>query len=314
MSKLRTAIALLLSGSAAQFCSRLRLNLRSLRLRWSDGQPFIYSLEGSPFVCVPGIPDSEDTYLAGEVDRLELTVLSQWLEPGDACVDVGANLGLYTFAACNYLGGRGVFLAIEASNELTLNLRFSAELLSLINIQFEQTAVGDAVKEVTFYSAPPGGATGEQGLYPDHARFPDFVPRRVPMSTLSEISQRLPAFVRPAAVKIDIEGAEPFALQGAPPEWLGPTGPLWIAEVNPTALERAGSSCETLVAHFLPSCFECWLSPQFARTGLRVLPVRALTPEESFSDAWFYNLIAMPKGANFTARRRRVSRILSSAT
>jgi hypothetical protein len=115
MSTLRTADSLLASGSWLHFRHRLRIDVRSRRLRRAAGHPFVHRTRHFPFICVPGVPDSEETFLTGEFDSWELNVLCAWLEPGDAFVDVGANLGLSTFCAHHHLRGRGMFLAIEAS-------------------------------------------------------------------------------------------------------------------------------------------------------------------------------------------------------
>jgi FkbM family methyltransferase len=313
MGKLRTAFSLLASGSLTHFRRRLRINVRERRLRRAGGRPFVYRVAGFPFVCVPGISDSEESFLTGEIDRLELALLRDWLVPGDAFVDLGANLGLYTFCAHHHLRGRGIFLAVEASPELARNFEVSARLLGVRDVILEQTAAGDEAKEIVFYVAPPGKSTGEQSLHPDPVRCADYVPHRVRMSPLAGIVGRHPAAARPAVVKLDIEGAEPLALRGAPAKWFTASGPLWIVEINPTALARAGSSCAAIVDRFPADAFTCWLAPQFAVTGRRNLPVRALAAGETFTDAWFYNLIAVPRAPAFAARAQRIARHLSAA-
>lgn len=292
---------------------RLRINLRSWRLRLARGQPFVYRL-GVPFVCFPGLADSEETYLTGESDDIEIALLQRWLQRGDAFVDIGANYGIYSFAACHFLRGDGVFLAIEASPELNDYLRTSARMLGWNNIILEQKAVGDAVKEITFYLAPAGKSKGEQSLYPDPERSSDYLPCRIQMSTLAEIVRRHPKASCPAAVKLDIEGAEPLALQGAPGKWFTSTGPLSIVEVNPSALARSGFTCGALVSWFPLDVFECWLLPHYSLAGARRLPLRRLSKEEMFTDAWFYNLIAIPRGMSLSARRENIEPILRRAT
>jgi FkbM family methyltransferase len=313
MGKLRTAAALLASGSFSRFRDRLRLNLRGRRLRRAAGRPFVYRLGGVPCVCVPGIVDSEETYVTAGYDRRELALLGRWLEAGDVFVDVGANMGTYTFFASHYLDGQGSILAIDASAAVVAALRLAAGLLGRRNIVLEEKAAGDAVKEVVFYDAPVGESTEQQSLYPT-GRMTDYVPRRIQMSTLAEIVQRHPFAVRPAAVKLDIEGAEILALKGAPAEWFGPAGPLWIVEVNPGMLLLAGASAAApaaLAAQFPSSSFECWLLPHYSLTGARHLPTRKLSADESFSDALYYNLIAVPRAAAFAERRRRLGKLLA---
>jgi len=313
MGKLHTAFSLLTSGSLPHFRRRLRINIRGRCLRRAAGHPFAYRLAGFPFVCVPGISDSEEIFLTGDFDRMEFAILRDWLAPGDAFIDVGTNLGLYTFCAHHHLRGSGTFLAIEASPELARNLATSARLLGVRNVIIEQTAAGDETKDAVFYIAPPGKSTGEQSLHPDPVRSADYVPHCVRMLPLVEIVGRHPATARPAAVKLDIEGAEPLALRGAPAEWFTSSGPLWIVEINPTALARAGSSCAAIVGRFPTEDFTCWLAPHFSMAGQRNLPVRTLAAGETFTDAWFYNLIAAPRAQAFSARAQRIARHLSAA-
>ena len=313
MSKLRTAISLLANCEFTRFHSRLRFNLCKLRLAYARRSPFIYRLTGIPFVCNPGIPDSEEYYLTGAIDHIELKVLWRWLQAGDIFIDIGANLGIYTFAAVHFLRGRGTVFAIEAAPELVTNLQKSADMLGAHNLNLIQCVVGDANKESVFYTAPLGQSTGEQSLCPDPARSTDYMPRRLKMRTLSDIATEYPAFASPAAVKIDIEGAEVMALSAVPPTWFSATGPLWIVEINPSALVRIGTSCAALVRYFHGNIFECWLLPHFALTGERILPPRPLMAEEKFTDAWFYNLIAVPVNTNQSSRYKRINPVLSAA-
>lgn len=310
MAKILTFLSLLRRGAFEQLVRRGRINLRGARLRRAAGRPFRYRLGGVPFVCVPGIPDSEERYLTAETDRDELDLLRAWLEPGDSMVDIGANLGLYSFAAHHHLRGRGIFLAVEASPELARNFTASAALLGLEGLRLEQRAVADTVGEIVFYTAPAGKSTGVQSLHPDPLLAADYVPRVVPVTTLAEIVVRHPHSSAPALVKMDIEGAEAAALRGAPSAWLGPDGPMWMLEVNPTALARSGSSAPELAARFDEVAFERWLYPQYAVNGERTLPPRRLTDDEAFSDAWFYNLVAMPRAAIWAERRRRLAALL----
>ena len=262
----------------------------------------MYQLGGFPFVCIPGIPDSEETYQSGTHDGLELSLLGRWLRRGDGCIDVGANLGLYSLAASHFLHGSGTVLAIEASPELAESLRASALRLGARNLVVESCVVGAANQSVTFYTSRSGRFTGEQSLHPNPQFSDDYLPRDLPMRTLQEILVHFPAFSQPAAVKIDIEGNELAALTKTPPGWLTAQGPLWIAEINPLALARNGCAGAALAECFSADAFERWLSPKHARSGERDPPPRKYSPAEPFADAWFYNLIAIPRGNKWRDR------------
>jgi len=293
---------------------RLRVNLRQHRLHCANDRPFAYRIAGFPFVCIPGFPDSEDVYLTGEADEPEFSLWRAWLEPGDAVVDVGANLGLYTACACHLLHGRGAILAVEASPELAKNLKTCATLLGWRGVEIEAVAASDEAADVALFAAPSGRGTGGQTLYRDRSRNSEYVPRTVPMATLAAMVGRHPAVTLPAAVKLDIEGAEVRALRGAPDGWFAPDGPLWIVEINPGALARAGESPAGIMERFRESAFACRLLPQYPHAGGRTLPARPVAARETFSEALFYNLLAVPRGDRFAARRRRLKHCLPDAS
>jgi len=279
----------------------------------AGGQPFVYTIDGFRFVCTPGISDSEEVFLTAEADVLEFDVLRKWLETGDTFVDVGTNLGLYSFCVHQHLQGRGRIISIEASPKLVANLKAAAGLLELDGIRFEGTAVGDEQKEVVFYEAPPGRSTGMQSILPEVERTTAYTPTKVQMITLGALAKKHLGDGVPNLVKVDIEGAEMLGLRGAPSSWFEPAGPLWIVEVNASALERFGATCRDLVAVFPEQSFEIWLSPNYSKKGPRLMPLRRLTSAESYEDAWFYNLIAVPRAPAFAARRRRLEPVLAGA-
>jgi FkbM family methyltransferase len=313
LRKSRTAFSLLAKGSFSRFRERWRLHLRKKQLAGAGGKPFTYSINGFKFVCTPGISDSEEVFRTGEADGLEFDILRRWLESGDTFVDVGTNLGLYSFCAHQHLQGRARIIAIEASPKLVENLKAAAELLGLDGIHFEELAVGNEEKEVSFYEALPGMWTGMQSLVPENDRTATYTPTRVQMTTLRTLMEKYSDAGVPNLVKVDIEGAELLGLRGAPSPWLGSAGPLWIVEVNASALERFGATCRGLVSFFPEKAFDLWLSPNYSKKGSRLMPLRRLTASESFDDAWFYNLIAVPKAPIFAERRRRLEPVLAAA-
>ncbi len=294
MSKLRTALSLLAAGDFNLLRRQLRLHLRR-RVLHRHAHPFLYRLHGFPFACDPASPDSTELFLTGESDPFELGILRTWLRPGDAFIDIGANLGVYLAAAAHAVGPAGACLGIEASPATAARLRATLSLLGHLHASVEPVAVGDHPGEVTFHQALPGTCSGEQSLRPDPARLAGYHTVVVRQETLSALVTRHPAVSHPAFVKIDIEGAEPAALSAAPPSWFTSAGPLWLVELNPAALARFGSSCASLASLFPTSVFECWLCPQYPLLSGTRLPPRPLLTDETFSDALYYNLVAIPR-------------------
>lgn len=314
LSKIHTAARLLALGNFPVFRRLLRANLCAWRIRNAGNQPFKYRLRGMPFVCFPGQPDSEYTYTLGEVDTYEFGVLRQWLLPGDAMIDVGASIGLYTIAASSVVGDSGSLLAIDASATMTSLVVETSRRLGRDRVAIETTAVGDVEKEVSFYSALPGMATCEQSLRPAKELTAYYREGRVRMSTLAEIVRKHPDVSQPALVKIDIEGAESMALQGTPGHWFSNSGPCWIIELNPRALARCETCCAAITGRFAPGDFDLWLAPHFSMDrDIRNPPPRALGSSELFADAQFYNLVAVPLGPQFASRRMRLQKVFRSS-
>lgn len=311
--KLLTAMRLVCRFEIRQFLQRFGMNFRSWRLKRALGVPFVYRLNGVPVVCIPGNSESEEHFRTSRFDFLELELLRRWLEPDDAFIDVGANLGFYSFAASHFLDGRGTVVAIEASPALQPVLRDSARMLGLQNVAFVSCAAGDAAREVSFYPAHTSGSTAEQSIYADPSRPRAHEAIRIPMRTLADIVGEYPAAREAGAVKVDIEGAEPLALSAAPQAWFTDSGPLWIVEVNPVVLARGGRSANEVIDYFPETAFERWLAPQFGKQGDRLLPMRRLAAGETFTDAWLYNLIAIPLGEVAAHRRQRIKIILAKA-
>ena len=313
VQKSKTALSLLASGSFSRFRDRWRMHFRRQRLARAGGRPFVYTIDGFRFVCTPGISDSEEVFLTADADVLEFAVLRKWLEVGDTFVDAGTNLGLYSFCVYQHLRGRSRIISVEASPKLVANLKVAAGLLGLDGIRFEGKAIGDEQKEVIFYEAPPGCSTGMQSILPEAERSAAYTPTKVQMTTLNALLAENSDGRVPNLVKMDIEGAELLGLRGAPATWFGPAGPLWIIEVNASALERFCTTCRDLVSLFSEQSFDLWLSPNYSKKGLRLMPLRRLIASESFEDAWFYNLIAVPKDPAFAHRRSRLEPILAAA-
>jgi FkbM family methyltransferase len=148
--------------------------------------------------------------LAPELFRLA----DQLVKPGDVVWDVGANVGLFAFAAAARAGNSGSVLAIEPDPWLGALLRRSMaeEAPNAAPVKVLRTAVSDRVGIVEFNVAKRARAsnfiTGFGGTQAGGSRrsFP------VMAVSLDELGKHLPA---PSLIKIDVEGMEHLVLAGA---------------------------------------------------------------------------------------------------
>lgn len=131
-------------------------------------------------------------------------LLAQSLGPGGCFFDIGANVGFYTLLASRLIGDDGCVVSFEPNPRNLSFLRRHLTLNRLENVQVMETAVSN-ISGQRMFSRKEGPA---QGHLSDTG---DLHVRVVRLDDIIE-DGALPA---PDAMKIDIEGAELPALQGA---------------------------------------------------------------------------------------------------
>jgi FkbM family methyltransferase len=174
-------------------------------------------------------------FLFGLYDRRELELLRTHLHGGDF-VDVGAHVGLYTVAASQATYGR--VLAFEPNPSARAQLERNVELNACANV----TVVAHAVAE------RPGHATLHVPVTPDPSfsslaggRFAEGEPMDVEVTTVDAEVERLG--LRPAVVKIDVEGGE-LAVVAGMHETLRRHRPVLLVEVSEESARELARSLE----------------------------------------------------------------------
>lgn len=143
-------------------------------------------------------------FIGGRYDPSAVRVLSASVWPGMTVYDVGAHVGYLTLLAAQRVGRQGRVIAFEP---LPLNLRYLRGHLRanhLGQVSLVEACVSDRTGPVHF---DLGKGTGRGRLQP-------MVDGRFRSVTIDEevAAGRLPA---PDFIKMDVEGAELLALQGA---------------------------------------------------------------------------------------------------
>jgi len=173
-----------------------------------------------------------------------LSLAAELVGPGDVVWDVGANVGLFTFAAAGLAGPSGRVVAIEPDLWVVSLLRRSAKANSnrLAHVDVLPVAVSDGLDVKTFHIARRGrSANFLEGFGLTDAGGSREI-QWVPTVTLDWLLERFPA---PQVLKIDVEGAEALVLRGAR-RTLSEIRPVVLCEV---AAENAGWVAEFLQAH-----------------------------------------------------------------
>lgn len=287
---------------------RLRSHFAEQRLRRAERTPFAYYHHGFPFVCHPDWRDSVDCFRSENPDFWDIKIMTTWLKPGDTMIDLGANVGVYSFAAAAIVGKRSKVLAVDASPFIIDKLRETARLLPDCPVEPIHAAITCTAGSVSFHIRGDSSGTGAQSLRPSLSLDSAWQTIVVPARTLADLTALLPSFI-----KMDIEGAEVDALATAPAAWLDANGPFWLVEINPGALAQFGATPADVVRHFPAARYDRWLLSKHPIDPSASVSMRRLEDTTDFSDAHYYNLFALPKGSRWTDRAARIRALLGNA-
>jgi FkbM family methyltransferase len=176
------------------------------------------------------------------VDPALFAIARELVKSGDRVWDVGANVGLFSFAAAALSGPSGSVLAIEADPWLAgLLLKSASPFPNHAPVKVLPVAVSDRLQLVDFNVAQRGRCTnfvsGFGAMQGNGSRL-SFPQIAVSLDWLAD------KFSPPSVLKIDVEGMEHIVLRGA--EKLLSQRPTIICEVqsaNREEIVRALTNC-----------------------------------------------------------------------
>jgi FkbM family methyltransferase len=199
----------------------------------------------------------------------------RYVRPGDVIWDIGANCGVFAFAAAALSGPSGFVLAVEPDRFLGgLMLQTKAVASPKIaKVDVLPCAISDEHGIATLNVAQRGRSTNFLGAVPGRGDSGGVRhSERVLTVSLDWIAERLPL---PAVLKIDVEGAEALAIRGAR-QMLSRAKPTVLCEVGPDTRQGV----ESVLRSF----------------GYRILDADA--PDDSDPISSTCNLVAIP-GSGF---------------
>jgi FkbM family methyltransferase len=163
----------------------------------------------------------------------------------DSCVwDVGANVGVFTFAAAAIVDP-GTVVSVEADNWLVQLLRRSRLIESnrSKDIRILPAAASDVDGLAEFHIAARGRASNTLAVAGGNSQMGGVRERcHVPTLRLDTVAQHMP---RPDFVKIDVEGAELLVLDGAN-ELASEIRPMFYIEVGEKKFSRVKAFFDAL--------------------------------------------------------------------
>ena len=185
------------------------------------------------------------TYTYG-VEDPDLALVGSLLAPGDICVDGGAHVGLFTLVAAARVGPTGRVLAFEPAPAARGQLLQNLELSRFPWVEVSARALADCAGARNFV-AFSGDAWGSSSFAPP----PEFAEGSVePVETTTlDAALANQDRTRIRLVKLDLEGAEYAALQGAQC-LLRDVQPDFLVELEPEHLARQGASAAQVVGLF----------------------------------------------------------------
>lgn len=140
--------------------------------------------------------------------------ITEHLKPGNTFVDIGANLGYFTLMASRLVGPSGKVIAFEPATMTYNYCKKNIELNKLHNVELYKNGLWSEKKTLTISDSHQLGF--------NHISNKGESIECIPLDSL---------YLTPDLIKMDIEGAEPYALQGMV-ETLKRCHPAIVMEVN----------------------------------------------------------------------------------
>jgi FkbM family methyltransferase len=203
----------------------------------------------------------------GLADTAEKRWLSENARPGMTCLDIGANIGIYTLYLARLAGPAGRVVAFEPEPENFDLLEKNVIANGYGNVECVRKAVSDraGTADLGFCEENRGdhrlGGQGRSTVAVETLRLDDYFP---PASRVD-------------VIKMDIQGSELGAMEGMRRLLRDNPGVQIVAEFCPSLIEAAGGSAEAFPAFWRAEGFKAFLLSE----GLR--PV-SLEDASSFMD------------------------------
>lgn len=210
------------------------ITLRKIAEKFSRGVSFKRRfVVGDKLMPILVSPDAQLKYMKPGRDSFDedlVRLATRYLNESDVVWDIGANIGTFTFAAASMVGD-GSVLTVEADGWLVELLRKTARLKDYdeCDIKILSAAISDTNSVSPFTIASRGRASN--ALVEAGGRSQMGGTRETQYVATLTLDTLLASMDEPNFVKIDIEGAELLALQGA--------GQL-ISEVRPSFYIEVG--------------------------------------------------------------------------
>jgi len=149
-----------------------------------------------------------------EENERDLFLCSRIIRKGDAVVDIGANVGVYTKFFAKDVGHEGLVFSFEPIRDTFLVLIFIVKRLGLKNVRCHQTAISreNGIKKMFI----PLDSAGSPNIYEAAFLTPGMLSKRAELVRSQRLDDALKDYVgKISFIKCDVEGHEKSVLEGA---------------------------------------------------------------------------------------------------
>jgi len=231
--------------------------------------------------------DPEDwtdrAFYLGSYARQLVHLIARTVQPGEVCIDVGAQKGFITLHLAKAVGAGGQVIAFEPDPRAMEALRSNVQRNGFEQVRLHSCALGDRDASCSFALSHQLGWS---------SRFPNEVAKPAIASSIFVQTRRLDDIVaetgmaagthRISFVKIDAEGSEPLVLEGAQ-ETLKRFRPMVHIEINKPSLCAGGFSADSIETLLRPLGYQlCAIRFPVAgwlRRRLSLVPVTSLSSD-----------------------------------
>ncbi len=217
------------------FVSRNQWRSKTLRRVCSWGASYVKGqdseiLHGAGQGLRFNVAGSHSGFILGNHEPEVQEFLAAVLQPGQVYYDVGANVGFFAMIAARLMGPTGRVVCFEPLPANASQIAYNAKLNGFSNVAVRAEALGGSNRSEVFQTSaePTWGMLSTVGKSPVQASGQIAVDVRTLDSLCA--AHDLPL---PDVIKMDIEGAEAEALQGAA-ETLRRSRPLMVIELHST--------------------------------------------------------------------------------
>ena len=195
-------------------------------------------------------------YFEGLWDAVEAFLFTRLIEPGMTVIDAGANVGQFTMLAATAVGPRGSVHSFEPVERNFARLKANLEANRLTNVHPVRAALWNEDTELTIGLPADREAKGNSGAWTIARQSAEAARLATPAMRLDTYAARA-GLARVDLIKMDIQGAEPFAIAGAR-ELLHAHHPAILMELYEPCLAAMGSGGRELWEELRQFGYAAW--------------------------------------------------------